>query len=372
MGRLRDIRVSGGWRLFENSRSGFSVRSSRGHPVQRIGASLLTACLLSSPVSVSAETAPPEQEDEGLIEEYISSWEAAEPEADDEDEAVNWVDTGHAYATGRSLALTRWMDDYFGDNEYLSEEADSQVRVEFINDWDSEFGNKIKVRARGNLQLPAISHRLALLFDGDDTDAFASGSQNVRDDLGLQYNVQLKEKSRFDVTMGISSGHLRPGIKYRKQGSFSNSLSYRFIERLQYEHGENIFSRTQFDLNKSFGDSTVLRWGSRLTYGEKTEGVEWRSSLFLRNAYQVSKPRPIVVNYFVSAYGSTWRKPLTKEYLAGVLVRRQVYRDYLFLEVEPSYVQRRREFPDERHDEWRIIFRLEIALQRDYARAPVE
>lgn len=341
-------------------------------PLQPIAAWLLITCLSFMPGVALAQTTSADPADDDLVEEYIDSWEAAEPEADEEDEAINWIDTGHAYATGRSLALTRWMDDYFGDSEYLVEEANSQVRVEFINDWDSEFGNKIKVRARGKLQLPAISRRLALLFDGDDNDTFAAGSQTVRDDLGLQYNVQLKEKSRFDLTMGISSSHLRPGIKYRKQGSFSDSLSYRFIERLQYEHGENIFSRTQFDLNKAFGDSTVLRWGSRLTYGEKTEGVEWRSSLFLRNAYQVSKPRPIVVNYFVSAYGSTWREPLTKEYLAGVLVRRQVYRDYLFVEVEPSYVQRRREFPDERHDEWRIIFRLEIALQRDYARAKVD
>ncbi|TXS95978.1 hypothetical protein FV139_00240 [Parahaliea maris] len=329
-------------------------------------------CLLCNTAYVSAV----ESSDPTLTEEIIEGWEAAEPEAEagedeNQDGEVNWVDTSHAYATGRAQAMTRWMDDYFGDKEYILEEAESQLRLELIDTWDSDDGTDLKVRLRGKLQLPKISRRLNLLFSGEDSELDSSEERQVNDEIGLQYELLDRARSRFDLTLGYSSGHLRPGVKYRNQGSFSDRLSYRLVERIQYEDGENFFSQTQFDLNHAVGENSVVRWGSRLLYGEKTEGVEWSTGLSLRQRYRLDHPRPIATSYFVSANGVTRPEGFSKNYRTGVLWRRQVYRDYLFLELEPSYNYRRRNYDDERDGAWRMIVRVEIALQRNLARVAI-
>ncbi len=58
----------------------------------------------------------------------------------------------------------------------------------------------------------------------------------------------------------------------------------------------------------------------------------------------------------------------TKNYKLGFLFRRQVYRKFLFIELEPAYNYRRREFEDTRGGVWSLVFRLEIALERDLRR----
>ncbi|MDX1558522.1 MAG: hypothetical protein R3193_06425 [Marinobacter sp.] len=309
--------------------------------------------------------------DESAEEEVFAGWEAAEPEADD-DERLTWIDTSHAVATGRAQALTNWMDDYFGDPEYISEEPQSQLRLEFIDAYDGEDGNDFKVRVRGSLQLPKVSRRLRLVFSGEDSEFQSEEERSVEDEVKIQYKLGKGQLSRFDLSLGFASGHLRPGIKYRHSKAFSENLSYRFVERILYEDGENFFSQTQLDFDRSVGKDSVIRWGSRFLYGEKTEGVEWRTGLSLRQRFFADAARPLGVRYSMSVNGVTRPESFEKNYSAGVILRRQVYRDFLFFEVEPSYNYRRKEFEDERAGVFRIVFRLEIALQRDLARVKID
>jgi hypothetical protein len=90
------------------------------------------------------------------------------------------------------------------------------------------------------------------------------------DRIGLQFSGRETSKSRFDYTLGWSNGHLRPGIKYRRQGALSDKTTYRFTERIQYEHEKNIYSRTNFRISRLLTNNSIVNWSSRLTYGERT------------------------------------------------------------------------------------------------------
>ena len=68
------------------------------------------------------------------------------------DPDITWVDSSHAYATNQAQALVEWMDAFFGDQTYNLEQAESYLRLEFIEDWDQDDGNKFKVRLRGKVQ----------------------------------------------------------------------------------------------------------------------------------------------------------------------------------------------------------------------------
>ena len=71
----------------------------------------------------------------------------------------NWVDTSHTYAADTAQSMTEWMDDFFGDPTYDAERAESFLRLELEDDWESEDGHDLGVKLRGKVQLPKISKR---------------------------------------------------------------------------------------------------------------------------------------------------------------------------------------------------------------------
>ena len=73
-----------------------------------------------------------------------------------------------------------------------------------------------------------------------------------------------------------------------------------------------------------------------------------------------------MVSYFGSINGVT-DPSYTKNYRLGMQFRRQIYREFLFVELEPSYNFRKEEYED-RNGAWNVVLRFEIALERDLRR----
>jgi len=283
-------------------------------------------------------------------------------------EDINWVDDSHAYVTDQAQALTEWMDEFFGDPTYDLEKAESLLRLELIDDWESDDGHDLKVRLRGKLQLPKVSRRLNLVFSGEDSDFQDEDDRSVEDAIGLQYELREGGRSRIDLTMGLASGNLRPGVKYRSEAPIDDRHSYRFVERLQYEDGEGFYSISQLDLNRVRDEDSVWRFSTRGIWGEHTDGVEWRTRLALRKRYNPEAERPFAINYFTAIRGVTRPDSFVKNYRLGVTWRRQVYRDFLFMELEPAINYRRRNLDEDRDIVWGFVVRFEIALERDLRR----
>ena len=340
------------------------------------------AILLFLPGAVAAQT-PNADLESSVVEESQTSedkllnWEPIAPDEEEilEDikeehieEDINWVDDSHAYVTDQAQALTEWMDEFFGDPNYDLEKAESLLRLELIDDWESEEGHDLKVRLRGKLQLPRISRRLNLVFSGEDSDFQDESDRAVEDSIGLQYELREGGRSRIDLTMGLASGNLRPGVKYRSEAPIDDRHSYRFVERLQYEDGEGFYSISQLDLNRVRDEDSVWRFSTRGIWGERTDGVEWRTRLALRKRYDVDARRPFAINYFGAIRGVTRPDSFVKNYRLGVTWRRQIYRDFLFMELEPAINYRRRNLDEDRDIVWGFVVRLEIALERDLRR----
>ncbi len=322
--------------------------------------------LLTLPILVWAE--PAIQANQG---DEIDGWKAPEPESEPEDPndiSINWVDSSHAYATDQAQALTEWMDNFFGDPNYDIEKAESLVRLEWVNDWDEEDGYNTKLRLRGKLQLPRLSKRLNLVFSGEDGDTLSGDDRQNEDRVGLLYNVAERKRSRVDLTLGFNTGDLRPGIRYRNQGPITERFSYRYTQRIQYETGEGFYTTGQINLDHAQSENTLVRWSNRVVYGEEAPGAEWRTRLSLsRRMRPVRKKHHLVISYFGAINGIT-DPSYTKNYRLGMLFRRQVYRQYLFAELEPSYNFRRNNVDAGRNGVWRVVVRFEIALQRDLRR----
>lgn len=285
-----------------------------------------------------------------------------------EDVPVNWVDTSHAIATNQAQALTEWMDGFFGDTDHDLEQAESLLRLDVATEWDEEDGTDFSVRLSGKVQLPSVSRRLNLVFRGEDGEAETADERNDEERLGLQYKVREGARSRFDMTVNYSSGNIRPGLRYRHEGRYTEHTAFRYIQRLQWDSDESFFTTANYDINQALDEDSVLRWGNRLRWGEETDGLEWRTRLALRERKKPESRRPIAVSYFTSISGETQPESLVKNYRLGVVWRRQIYREFLFAELEPAFNYRRRNVDIEREGAWSIVLRLEIALQRDMRR----
>jgi hypothetical protein len=281
---------------------------------------------------------------------------------------VNWVDSSHAYATDQAQALTEWMDGFFGDPNYDLEKAESLVRIQWIPSWDEEDDFQSKLRVRGKLQLPRISRRLNLVFSDDDGDNLTEEELKSEDNVGLLFQVGELNRSRLDLTLGISTSALRPGIRFRNQGPIKEDYRYRFTQRVQYEGGEGFYTTGQLNLDRILPEQKLLRWSNRVVYGEETKGAEWRTRVSLRQRFDiVDRKHPLVVSYFGSINGVT-DPSLTRNRRIGVQLRSQVYRRYFFVDLEPSYNFRKSQDDDERSGVWNIIVRFEILLERDLRR----
>jgi hypothetical protein len=330
--------------------------------------------LLFLPGSVLAEGDTGADPDDSL-----GGWQADAPDArgtaeeleHPEDTEHNWVDTSHNYATDQAQALTQWMDDYFGEPNYELEQAESLLRLNLTTDWDEEDGTNYQARLRGKIQLPKVSRRLNLVFsdiEGDELE-FDEESRRLDDNIGLIYEVSEGARSRVDLTMGLKWFGLRPGLRYRFQNSINDLTSYRLTQRVQWESDEGFYSTSQAELNRVLGENTILRSVNRVVYGEETDGVEWvtRLSLFQRTQTRKRKHR-LGINYFGAINGVTDPESYVKNYRLGVLYRRQVYRKFLFLELEPAYNYRKRNPHEKRQFAWSVAVSLQIALERDLSR----
>jgi len=314
----------------------------------------LGALVLS--ISVNADNTQIESDEPA---DELGGWEAAEPE-----EQLGSLDARRAKLDNRAQDLAYWLDGFFGDPQYDLDKPESVVRLIAITDWDEEDGTDFKFRLRGKVQLPNVSKKLNLVFRGEESDDDEE-LERYDDSVSLEYKLSEGTRSKFDATIGYSSRGVRPGVRYRNEGPLTRNSSYRWVQQLQYTSKDGVYTTTRIDFNRSFGENYGIRWDSRGIYGEETDGIEWRSKISLRQRVGVDTDRPMAVSYFAAVKGVTQDEEFTKNYKVGVRIRRQVYKDYLFLELEPAYNWRRKEFEDDRENIFSLNIKLEMALGKD-------
>jgi hypothetical protein len=320
----------------------------------------LLLLLLTAPALAEGESAAGDEPADGIL-----GWEASRT-GDDGETRESWVDSSHTYAAKKAQAVTQWMDSYFGEPNYELETPNSLIRVDFTTKWDQEDGNNNNIRLRGKVYLPTLSKRVSLVFDDEQGDGLGSdddlseGGSNA----GLVYEVSDGKKSRVDLTMGLRWNRLRPGVRYRYQGRFWDVNTYRLTQRLQWDNEEELFATSQAEINRVLSGNTVLRWNNKATYGQETDGTEWitRLSLFQRTT-TLKGNRPLGISYYGSVKGVTDPHYYVRNYKLGVLLRRPIFRDYLFLELDPAYNYRKRKPEEKRQYAWSIELRFQIALQ---------
>lgn len=348
---------------------------------------------LSSPASVFAQS-PSETAAADAISDELSSQPVTKN--DDEltaqqtektvgqvrDEQGNWVDSSHQYIGTKADDLAIYLDTFFGAPLEDLESADSTVRFVTRFDWDEDDGEDSGIRLRGTVHLPRVSERLSLVFDGEDngSDQQFDADGDESNEVGLQLNAADGRHSRFDLTLKLSSGpNLKPGIRYRFKQDLSDWGRFRYTARVDYSDRKRFRHRHGVELDYLTGESSLLRWANKIERGQRSEGMEWSSLVSWRYGYNidsamaiiagvVGKTEPDIPDFILEDPPYVGRPPnqdgLLTNYVVAFRLRNRLYKDWLYVEVEPGYARRQRHHFEDRHGVFFARINFEILFNR--------
>ncbi|MEH6569756.1 MAG: hypothetical protein V7709_11800 [Halioglobus sp.] len=301
----------------------------------------------------------------------------------EQDEQGRWVDTSHEYIGTKADDLAIYLDRFFGSPIDDLESADSTIRFVTRYEWDDDDGSDMKFRLRGNVHLPRINDKLSLVFNSEEDDFRGpNGSQRESDEnqVGLQLKAREGKRSRFDLTLSVSSDlNLKPGARYRYKSDLSDWGRFRYTARVDYSDKNRFRQRHSVDLDYLTGETSLLRWSNKLEHGQVSEGIEWGSAVSWRYGYSVDSAVAVIVG----AAGKTEpdvpgfvlddlafegqeldQSSLVTNYGIVLKFRNRLYKDWLYVEFEPGYTHRKRYHFEDRHSAFYGRVNLEIYFNR--------
>lgn len=324
-----------------------------------VARSALTTCTALILMAASAHAEQPEVHEDETNTQRLTEDTAAPLQS-------GWVDSSHRFATDQTMALTRWVDSFFGDVEGDAETAESRLRVKVSTQWDDRFPSQNRVTVGGKIDLPRLANRVDLVFRGDDPDELIRGDQNdpSQSQVGIQVNLDesASGKHRTDLTVGLSSSGPKPGFKYRYHTMFNANTALRFSQRAQYDLDDGAYATTKLDVDYVLSDTSLLRTQNRILLGRDAEGAEWSTNFGRVRQWTDADGFERASFLYFEVQGQTKPYSYVNNYQLGLRFRAQALRKFLFFELEPTFNYRVDEPFAPRKRAWAVEARVEFLL----------
>ena len=281
-----------------------------------------------------------------------------------------WLDTGQSYISGRADNIAEWMNHFFGDVRTEEEAPYSTLRLRIEQEWDEEDKFDSDVKLRGKVYLPNLNKRISLLFSDEDSgetgsDDLLIDEKDRPDDVTLQIRAAESKNSRVDFRLGIrSTGHPKASVRYHYNHPISEKLLGTYSEELLYLGDDGFSARTRIEFDRIVSETLLFQWHNRFDWKEQISGLTWDTSVSLDKKLSDKQ----VIGTFIGFNGRTKPDNRVDNYQVGLRYRQNIFRPWLFFEVQPSY-RWSKEYPDTHRESAAVVlFRLEAAFHRDFSR----
>ncbi len=256
--------------------------------------------------------------------------EAAEP---------GMVDRGHASVSRAVTGLAANVDSFFSTD--IHEERSNKTRIRIgggvrIAEFD---GVDPLVRLRLDLRLPRFQRRLHLIVSGateeDEADEVAAPVEDDNDAAGfLRFFLIEGDPTELSFDAGTK---LRPEPDPFVRARFTRAVAWgaNLVRPTQFgfwELQEGLGTRTRVDYDRRIDALTLARLRGQATVSQGTNGVEMRASAFLFRRVG----RRTWLRGELRIDSDTDPPRVVERYRAALRVRRSVWRDWLFVEIEPQ------------------------------------
>ena len=283
--------------------------------------------------------------------------ESADPEmspckSEDQPPAA-WLDRVQAGVYEAVCGSAFWFDSFFGSAQDSETRHDTYGRLSLKFRYDSIGGLDPKLRLRAHTSLPRFENKVQAIVGRadedellrDETTEFQDQTPSLRDSedewlLGLGYRPFGGSKRQLDFTGGVNIRFpLDPFVaaRYRRHYVLGSSTLVRARHTLFWRNEKGVGVSTRLDLDRSLTKNHLLRWTSGATHAEETLGVDWYTRLSLFQNLREGE----AVAYQVYWRGETDAPVAIEELGVQARYRKQVLREWFFLQVSPGIIWRR-------------------------------
>jgi hypothetical protein len=263
------------------------------------------------------------------------------------------LDRPHDFLSRGMEATSRRLDDFFGDPNRSYDSTDSTLQIRGHTTFFEGGRTEGKVDVRANISLPNTEDRLKLIIqrglEGATQTAAerdiknATGSNQVTSPGAPQdnnYYLGLKALAAevFGVTLSAEAGAKfgRPIDTYVRMRAFRDFVfsqwAIRVSETPLWKHSEGSSAASEIGMLRPLNEEWQLRLTSKAT---------WRSTTNYFDLAQIGSvyftpDKRTAYTFELAAFAPSDRDQQLTVYSITLRVRRQLYRDWLYLEVTPQ------------------------------------
>ncbi|MCQ6263102.1 hypothetical protein MLD55_14265 [Alcanivorax sp. MM125-6] len=276
----------------------------------------------------------------------IGAARAQSPDACRWEGAGTLVDRTHDWLSRSLCWPSRWVDGFFEDPlRENNEPAASLVRLTGERVWRDDGDGASDVDLDARVWLPSAERRFSLLFRShdEDQDPESPVARDIPDgerDSGfrgaLRWVIDRTDDMDLDLDVGARSDLTTfTRLRYRRlYPLFNESAWLRYTQRLYWRDPDGWGSRSLFELDRPLAPDTTLRFSSEIRYTEELNQAGDGLGLFQGvNLFKRLSGRS-ALNMGLGVGGKT-QPAVVDSYRLYARYRRNVWRPWLFVEVEP-------------------------------------
>lgn len=256
-------------------------------------------------------------------------------------QAHGWLDQGRVAVQRTTEWVARGVDGWFGDRPFEDGgQVSGSVRLRSL--WRQDGANRLGLTFRARLEMPNLKER-SYLFLGQDNERdlitnqpeqFTREQQLLperrREDQTLFAGLGYALREHIDLRLGVRGGYkVYAQARYRKRWQVTLQDRFDLRETVFWTGSERFGSTTAFDYEHARSPGFALRWRNAATISQRSDGLEWSSSV---GAFRAVGPlRQVGVEVLIN--GATADKVGVREYGVRATWRQAVYRDWLMGEL---------------------------------------
>jgi hypothetical protein len=305
-----------------------------------IGIGILLLLLLLNPPTFASV-----KQDEGCQEETASE------RVDTKPPIMKWVDRAHGGLSRGLLETSERVDALFGDEQYDEDIQHSQFRLTTSAKIAEGERPDLSFPVHVNLVLPQLQDRLQLFVDtilhedehSDlvDTETSHKHREEDKDEngnditVGIQYRILQKARQWLclGASVNVRSDESRPLGKLWLKKAFNFEPWVLRVTQYGLWFKEGGWGETsRVDIERRITQNMFSRMTSKATWTPNSEGMNLAQSFFFHS--HVSQNWAIALEF--SGKGHTKPALVADKYLTSITLRRRLYKNWLFFEVEPQ------------------------------------
>lgn len=264
-----------------------------------------------------------------------------------------WLDRSQDRIGWGVCRATLWFDGLFGDQRAIEERDATYGYVQPRLEWNEIDGVEPDLRFRAKFSLPLADRRFNALLGRSTSDERSSESdaggeqlpESFRDSddewlVGLGYSPVRGNRKRLDFDAGLELDtpvEIFTQARYRWHWFLAKKQMVRWRQSMFWRSDDGFGTRLDIDYERVLKGPYVVRWRNGGTYAQHLEGIEWFEELTL--FHRIGERQALA--YVVRADGETDADVTLEAYGLEVIYRRNILREWLFVEMRPGVEWRR-------------------------------